>query len=221
MSTSPPPGLLPRFQDFEALWVLASQIGDGGQGEIFETYPTVNNAAYYHRRDEGNKYRFVTKRIDIGDKKGTLQRIVSTYSFVQKKHLLNIYGIFHDLRDKQVLIVMQRLSHELDAKYFIESPPGINPRFAKPGYIYLNSPHSVKLFVLQIAKQLNAIHAKNRIHFDLKPQNIMFNAAENTWSIIDYDLMKKAKRRNREGREQRYCEIGHYRGTQSWTSPVE
>ena len=219
---TPPPGLLPRLQDFEALWVLESQIGDGGQGEIFETYPTVNNRAHY-RRDAVNRCLYVTKRIDIGIKKGALQRIVSIYSYVQKKSLLNIYGIYHDQRSKQVLIVMQRLSHELDANYFIESPPGINPQFARPGFIYLNSPNSVQSFVLQIGKALAKIHSRNRIHFDLKPQNIMFNAAENKWCIIDFDLMKKAKlkKRNQEGREERYVKVGHYRGTQSWTSPVK
>ena len=187
MSMSPPPGLLPRSQDFSALWRLSSseKIGDGGQGEIYKTYPTKLNRKYYFDNNE-----FVTKiiKLNIFGKNGR-ERIVNCYSFVKKHKLLNIYGIFHDHSNKQILIVMQYLNHELDEKYLIDTEI-FNKRFCRPGHIYINFENCLKLFIKQITKQLKIIHDNKRIHFDLKPQNIMFNEIENKWCIIDYDLMK-------------------------------
>jgi len=156
--------------------------------------------------------------IKLGANKGALQRIVKIYAFVSKHKLLDIFGIYHDSQNERILIVMQRLSHELSPKYFIDSAESINLRFARPGYIYVNSEDSIKSFIEQIAKQLNKIHSKNRVHFDLKPSNLMFNAIKNEWTIIDFDLMKKTKKQKNENKV-RQIEVGHYRGTQSWTSP--
>ena len=222
--SSPPPGLLPRSQDFDSLWYLSSQIGDGGQGQIYTTYPTKNNTKHYDRyQNIGKDSKYVTKIIQISPQSGARERIVNIYSFLQKSKLLNIYAIYHDQQQKRVLIVMEKLSHVLDEKYLHEhqSHYPFNVRFARPGYIYINIENSLKLFVKQIANQLHIIHFNQRIHFDLKPENVMFNANENKWCIIDYDLMKQIPSDNisKLNTTTNTMQLDHYRGTQSWTSP--
>eukprot|EP01083_Nonionella_stella_P273812 929110_1 len=216
MSSTPPPGLLPRYHDFESLWQLSTQVGDGGQGEIFSTYPKPNNKHYSPIYN--NNSQFITKIINYISHSATLQRVLKCYLFVEKHKLLNIYGIYNDIKTNRLLIVMQRLSHELNVKYLIDNqtPNQINLRFSRPGYIYINNESSIKLFINQIAKQLDIIHNNNCIHFDLKPENIMYNQLENKWTIIDYDLMKYVSFSNNNNNG---IYINHYRGTQSWTSP--
>eukprot|EP01083_Nonionella_stella_P059757 156433_1 len=219
--SSPPPGLLPRLQDYEALWHLSKQIGDGGQGEIYETFPKPNNKHYLHEPQlttDSQQSLFVTKIIQFDEAMRALQRIIKCYLFVHKQKLLNIYGIYHDANRKRILIVLQRLSHELDTQYLIDSSTIANLRFARPGYLYINSECSIRSFIKQIASQLNTIHERHRIHFDLKPSNIMFNAVTNKWCIIDYDLMKRTKCTS-DAVPPNEIRIKQYRGTQSWTSP--
>jgi serine/threonine protein kinase len=198
----PPPGLLPRLSDFELLWQLSNEIGDGGQGHIFSTKPTSKN------KYSNINIQFVTKIISISSS-STLQCVLKCYLFVQKHKLLNIYGIFNDIQNN-------RLSHELDIKYLIDNQKSnSNLRFSRPGFIYIYNESSIKLFINQIAKQLDIIHSNNCIHFDLKPENIMYDSHKNKWNIIDYDLMKIIPK----VMENNGIYLNHYRGTMCWTSP--
>ena len=189
-----PPGLPLRSQDFKSLWQLSKKIGDGGQGEIHTTYPTKSNSKYYFSSasaynnphpynhsssqsrnsrysDEDTNAKFITKKIKLSVfGEGGRGLIVNHYEFFQNYKLLNIYGIYHDHLNKQILVVMQYLQHELEDKYIDDVTPTFSTRFSRPGYIYLKSELSLKLFITQLTSQLDIIHSHNRIHFDLKPQ---------------------------------------------------
>jgi len=127
--------------------------------------------------------------------------------------MLHIDGVYK-YDDDKLCIVMERLEHKL-ARECVRTTDLCPARFSKPGHIYLNSraQHSLKLFVTQIARQLSTIHRHHYIHFDIKPENLMFNAVRDRWCIIDFDLMLDTTK------NASHVAVDHYRGTQSWTSP--
>ena len=209
------------LRDFDASWTLSAEIGHGAQGKIYETLRRTTTTtkvlcesgsfSNLRHREARPTQRFATKIIFVSADRA--ERLAGCYRFAAQSKLLKIYGIYHDAEQRQLRVVMERFAHELSAQCLSVT------RWCRPGMIQLDCPGegSLRMFAEQITKQLARIHGAKRIHFDVKPQNIMFSAATTRWQLIDYDLMECVC--SDVGGQSDCISVDHYRGTPSWTSP--
>ena len=188
---------LEHIHEYWSTWLCGEKIDGGGQGQICKTYPIYCNALSL------DHFSFVTKIIKLQND-DMMNDIVNHYRFVRKQGLMNVYGVYHDVYNNNIMIVMEYLQYTLDTRWMI------------------NNDHYLKKFVWQIALQLDIIHKNNGIHLDLKPSNLMKKDNDN-WIIIDFDYMAICNERAHFDKNKNVVydavKLYNYRGTPGWASP--
>jgi tetratricopeptide (TPR) repeat protein len=158
--------VLPEGLEIGHRYKIIRLLGVGGMGSVYRV----------HDRELDRDVALKLIRSDIADKPATLQRFkreIHLSSKVTHRNVLRVYDLGE--ADGIKFLTMQYVDGQ-DLSHVLK-------RTGK-----LETPRLLKIFG-QICEGLGAAHEQGVIHRDLKPQNVMLDAADNVF-VMDFGLAK-------------------------------
>eukprot|EP01083_Nonionella_stella_P006867 19891_1 len=169
---------------FHEHYTILNQLEGGGQGTIHDIKPKANTTDDSKLETEGNEthseIKLVVKIMDMSDFDDIEMELIHALNKYEltstKTFLLNHHGIYYDEKQRQLLIVTEKLKSNL-AQFKDYFGSKINEE-------------QLRSIMSDLLMKLHMLHSTGHVHCDINPWNVMCDD-KNEWKLIDFDMMMK------------------------------
>lgn len=139
-------------------------IGKGGSGKVYKGVNTKTNTLVA-----------IKKINSVNIQKLSMERIIQEVEFLKNLEHPNIIKCFDIIKDQHYVYIITEYCNGGNLQQFIDDYSGYGENFSEI---------EIKHFMIQIRDALQYLHSKNIYHRDIKPQNILVQNKNKTYTDI-------------------------------------